>query len=89
MKGKMNRGAIFRTIISLVIDGNEFQFQGGVEGQIIAEKCGEMGFGYDPIFLPDGHEKSYAQMSIEEKGAISHRGLAVKKLIQFLEKRVK
>ena len=89
MKGKMNRGAIFRTIISLVIDGNEFQFQGVVEGQIIAEKCGEMGFGYDPIFLPDGHEKSYAQMSIEEKGAISHRGLAVKKLIQFLEKRVK
>ena len=89
MKGKMNRGAIFRTIISLVIDGNEFQFEGGVEGQIIAEKWGEMGFGYDPIFLPDGHEKSYAQMSIEEKGAISHRGLAVKKLIQFLEKRVK
>jgi len=89
MKGEMNRDASFRTIISLVIDGEEFQFEGEVEGQIIPEKWGKKGFGYDPIFLADGHEKSFAQMSMEEKGAISHRGLAVKKLIQFLEKRVK
>ena len=89
MKGEMNRDASFRTIISLVIDGKEFQFEGEVEGQIIPEKWGKKGFGYDPIFLADGHEKSFAQMSMEEKGAISHRGLAVKKLIQFLEKRVK
>ena len=89
MKGKLNRDATFRTIISLVIDGKEFQFEGEIEGQIIPEKWGEKGFGYDPIFLADGHEKSFAQMSIEEKGAISHRGQAVKKLIQFLEKRVK
>ena len=89
MKGEMNRDASFRTIISLVIDGKEFQFEGEVEGQIIPEKWGEKGFGYDPIFLADGHEKSFAQMSMEEKGAISHRGIAVKKLIQFLEKRVK
>lgn len=89
MKGEVNRDASFRTIISLVIDGNEFQFEGKVEGQVIPEKWGEKGFGYDPIFLADGHEKSFAQMSMEEKGAISHRGIAVKKLIQFLEKRVK
>ncbi len=89
MKGTINRDSVFRTIISLVIDGNEFQFQGEVEGQIITEKWGEMGFGYDPIFLPDGYEKSFAQMNIEEKGAISHRGIAVKKLIQFLENSIK
>lgn len=88
MEGEENRDASFRTIVSLVIDGKEFQFEGEVEGQIIPEKWGEKGFGYDPIFLADGHEKSFAQMSMEEKGAISHRGQAVKKLIQFLEKRV-
>ena len=89
MEGEENRDASFRTIISLVVDGKEFQFEGEVEGQIIPEKWGEKGFGYDPIFLADGHEKSFAQMSMEEKGAISHRGIAVKKLIQFLEKRVR
>ena len=67
MKGQINRDAVFRTIISLVIDGNEFQFEGEVEGQIIPEKWGEMGFGYDPIFLADGHQKSFAQMNMEEK----------------------
>ena len=72
-----------------VIDGKEFQFEGVVEGQIIPEKWGEKGFGYDPIFLADGQEKSFAQMSMEEKGSISHRGIAVKKLIQFLKNRVK
>ena len=89
MKGEINRDAFFRTIISLVIDGKEFQFEGEVEGQIIPEKWGENGFGYDPIFLADGYEKSFAQMSMKEKGAISHRGIAVKKLIKFLEKRIK
>lgn len=89
MKGEENRDASFRTIISLVIDGREFQFEGEVEGQIIPEKWGDQGFGYDPIFLPDGCEESFAQMTVEEKNIISHRGLAVKKLIQFLQKRVK
>ena len=89
MKGEENRDAAFRTIISLVIDGREFQFEGQVEGQIIPEKWGDQGFGYDPIFLPDGYEESFAQMTVEEKNIISHRGLAVKKLIQFLQKRVK
>ena len=89
MKGEENRDASFRTIISLVIDGREFQFEGQIEGQIIPEKWGDQGFGYDPIFLPDGYEESFAQMTVEEKNIISHRGLAVKKLIQFLQKRVK
>ena len=89
MEGEGDRDASFRTIISLVIDEKEFQFEGEVQGQIIPEKWGKKGFGYDPIFLADGHEKSFAQMSIEEKGNISHRGIAVKKLIQFLEKRFK
>ncbi len=89
LKGEFNRDASFRTIISLVVDGEEFQFEGDVEGQIIPEKWGDEGFGYDPIFLPNGYKKSFAQMTMEEKGAISHRGQAVKKLIQFLEKRVK
>ena len=79
-----NRDASFRTIISLVIDGKEYQFDGEIEGQITPEKWGKKGFGYDPIFLPDGFEKSFAQMSIQQKNDISHRGIAVKKLIDFL-----
>ncbi len=88
MKNEDNRDASFRTIISLVIEGKEFQFEGEVEGQIIPEKWGDEGFGYDPIFLPDGYEKSFAQMDMQQKGEISHRGLAVKQLMDFLKKRV-
>ena len=88
MKGEENRDACFRTIISLVIDGKEFQFEGMVEGQIIPEKWGDKGFGYDPIFLADGFDESFAQMSIQQKNEISHRGLAVKKLIAFLKKKI-
>jgi XTP/dITP diphosphohydrolase len=88
MKNEENRDASFRTIISLVIEGKEFQFEGEVEGQIIPEKWGDDGFGYDPIFLPDGFEKSFAQMDMQQKGKISHRGLAVKQLIEFLKKRL-
>ena len=86
MHGEDNRDACFRTIISLVIDGKEYQFEGQVEGQIIPEKWGDKGFGYDPIFLPDGYEQSFAQMSIRQKNEISHRGLAVNSLIDFLKK---
>ncbi|MGC6469787.1 MAG: non-canonical purine NTP diphosphatase [Flavobacteriales bacterium] len=87
MQSEENRDACFRTIISLVIDGKEYQFEGQVDGQIIPEKWGEKGFGYDPIFLADGYEESFAQMSVQQKNEISHRGLAVKKLIGFLKKR--
>lgn len=86
LRGEENRDAIFRTAISLVIDGKEYQFEGFVEGQIIPERWGEDGFGYDPIFLPDGFEKSFAQMTMEEKSAISHRGEAARKLVAFLAK---
>ena len=88
MKDQDNRDACFRTIISLVIDGKEFQFEGEVEGRIIPEKWGDKGFGYDPIFLPDGYEESFAQMSIQQKNEISHRGLAVQELIVFLKKKI-
>ena len=88
MQGEDNRDACFRTIISLVIDGKEFQFEGQVDGQIIPEKWGDKGFGYDPIFLPDGFEESFAQMSVQRKNEISHRGLAVQELITFLKKRI-
>ena len=87
MQGEDKRDACFRSIISLVIDGKEFQFEGQVDGQIIPEKWGDKGFGYDPIFLPDGFEESFAQMSVQRKNEISHRGLAVKQLIEFLKKR--
>ena len=87
MQGEDKRNACFRTIISLVIDGKEFQFEGQIDGQIIPEKWGDKGFGYDPIFLPDGFEESFAQMSVQRKNEISHRGLAVKQLIEFLKKR--
>lgn len=87
MQNEDNRDACFRTIISLVIDGKEYQFEGLVDGQIIPEKWGDKGFGYDPIFLPDGFEESFAQMSVQQKNEISHRGLAVKQLIDFLKKR--
>ena len=87
MQGEDNRDACFRTIVSLVIDGNEYQFEGQVDGQIIPEKWGDKGFGYDPIFLADGFQESFAQMSIQQKNEISHRGLAVKQLIDFLKNR--
>ena len=88
MQGEDNRDACFRTIISLVIDGKEFQFEGQVDGQIIPEKWGNKGFGYDPIFLPDGYQESFAQMPMSQKSVISHRGLAVKALVDFLKKRI-
>lgn len=80
-----NRKARFKTVISLVIDGHETQFEGVVDGHILEEKRGTTGFGYDPIFKPDESEVSFAQMSLEEKNKISHRGRAVKKLVTYLK----
>jgi XTP/dITP diphosphohydrolase len=79
-----NRIARFRTVISLILDGREFQFEGIVNGSILTEKSGEKGFGYDPVFLPDGHSKSFAQMNLKDKNKISHRSLAMTKLVRFL-----
>lgn len=80
-----NRNARFRCVISLVIDGDEKQFEGIVEGKILYEKHGEAGFGYDPIFMPDGFDQSFAEMSADEKNLISHRGRAVLKLVEYLK----
>lgn len=80
-----NRNARFRTVISLIIDGKENQFEGIVEGKIINKKRGNSGFGYDPIFMPDGYEQTFAEMDLSEKNKISHRGKAVDKLVQYLK----
>ena len=79
-----NRQARFRTVISLVLDGKEHQFEGIVNGIILTEKSGSEGFGYDPVFLPDGYSRTFAQMSLTEKNEISHRSIAIKKLVNFL-----
>ncbi len=80
-----NRNARFRTVISLVIDGSEELFEGIVEGEILAEKRGGSGFGYDPIFQPNGFEQTFAEMNLTDKNKISHRGRAVEKLISHLK----
>lgn len=79
-----NRAARFRTVISLIIDGKEKLFEGIVDGKIIDTPKGTQGFGYDPIFVPDGHSLTFAEMDMEEKNKISHRGRAVEKLVIFL-----
>ena len=84
LKGKDNRRARFRTVISLIMNGKELQFEGTVEGNILFEKHGKEGFGYDPVFQPDGYNLSFAEMLPEEKNRISHRGRAVQKLIGHL-----
>ncbi len=84
MKGIADRRARFRTVIALILDGKEHVFEGVAEGQIAASPAGSGGFGYDPIFVPEGAHRSFAEMDTEEKGAISHRGKAVAKLLAFL-----
>ncbi len=79
-----NRSARFKTVITLIINDNAIQFEGIVEGQIIAKKQGDMGFGYDPIFIPDGYDRTFAEMTIEEKSHISHRARAFAKLRGYL-----
>ena len=86
LQGIENRNAQFRTIIALNVDGNKYLFEGVCKGDILKEKQGKEGFGYDPIFKPKGFSLSFAEMSLKQKGKISHRGLATKKLINFLKK---
>lgn len=80
-----NRNAQFKTVITLVVDGVYQQFEGIVTGQILDEKRGTQGFGYDPLFLPDGHHQTFAEMSMSEKGKLSHRGRAFEKLVDYLQ----
>lgn len=84
LQGITNRKARFKTIISLIINDKEYLFEGIINGKIIEIPRGKDGFGYDPIFLPDGYEQTFAEMPLELKNEISHRGLATKKLIEFL-----
>lgn len=85
LEGKTNRAAHFKTAICLNINKEQFLFEGICKGEILLERQGTKGFGYDPIFKPLGYDLSFAEMNMEEKGKISHRGLAVQKLIAFLK----
>lgn len=86
MKGAADRTAVFRTCIALILDDKTHIFNGTVKGEILTEKSGSQGFGYDPIFKPEGFPGSFAEMSLEEKNKISHRGRAVESLMEFLRK---
>lgn len=85
LKDIENRKARFRTVIALNLDGRQYTFEGIVNGIITKEQHGEKGFGYDPIFLPDGYDMTFAEMPLEIKNKISHRGIATQKLIEFLK----
>ncbi|MDR1054442.1 MAG: non-canonical purine NTP diphosphatase [Prevotellaceae bacterium] len=82
--GKTNRNARFRCVIALIIDGKEQLFEGIIQGEILNEWAGSEGFGYDPLFRPKGYNCSFAKMTMDEKNSISHRGIAVKKLSDYL-----
>ncbi len=84
MKGIEERSARFRTVIALFCGGTEHYFEGSVEGRIAESSRGEGGFGYDPVFIPEGEERSFAEMAPEEKERIGHRGKAVRALAEFL-----
>ncbi len=85
LEGKQNRKAQFRTAICLIMGGEEYLFEGIVKGEIIEEKRGSAGFGYDPIFVPEGFDKTFAELGNEVKNTVSHRALAVEKLCRFLK----
>ena len=85
LTGKTNRNAQFRTVIALIINGEEMLFNGIVKGVIATEKKGDSGFGYDPIFVPEGHSASFAQMSSEMKNSMSHRFRATQQLSDYLK----
>ena len=85
LEGKDNRRARFRTVISLIRGGEECHVEGVVNGTIAREESGCEGFGYDPLFIPDGYDRTFAEMSADEKNAISHRGRAVAELVKILK----
>jgi len=85
LKNKTNRNSRFKTIISLIIDGKSVNFEGVVEGKITEEKRGSNGFGYDPIFQPNGYASTFGEMSLKEKNKISHRSIAINKMVQYLK----
>jgi XTP/dITP diphosphohydrolase len=84
MDGKTNRKACFRCVISLILEGKEYLFEGRVDGEILSQRQGSEGFGYDPVFSPEGYTQSFAEMDAKLKNSMSHRGRAVAKLVKFL-----
>jgi XTP/dITP diphosphohydrolase len=84
LEGINNRTAKFRTVIALIVDGKETLFEGECKGRMTKIKSGVDGFGYDPIFIPNGYQLTFAEMNKVEKGVISHRGKAIKRLVGFL-----
>ena len=85
LSGKTNRNAHFKTVISLILDHKEYLFEGICEGKIIEDQKGNRGFGYDPVFIPNGSYKTFAEMTMEEKNVFSHRRKATDQLIEFLK----
>ncbi|MDD2278125.1 MAG: non-canonical purine NTP diphosphatase [Bacteroidales bacterium] len=85
LNGQIARGAQFRTVISLIINGKEKQFEGIIRGRIIDELRGEKGFGYDPVFVPEGYSKTFAELDLSIKNQISHRAIAIQKLVSYLK----
>ena len=88
LENKTNRQAQFKTVLSLILKGKEYKFEGICKGIIIATRRGQNGFGYDSIFMPDGSIKTFAEMNIDEKNIYSHRRKAVEKLVEFLKMRL-
>jgi XTP/dITP diphosphohydrolase len=84
LEGQRDRSAQFRTIVTLNLQGKSYDFEGICRGTILQEQKGDRGFGYDPIFQPEGYQETFAEMNSEEKNKISHRGLAIQKLVEFL-----
>ncbi len=85
LAGAADRSAHFRTVIALILDGREYLFEGRVDGRIAESEAGCGGFGYDPLFMPEGFDRTFAEMGADEKNAISHRGRAVRRLVEFLQ----
>lgn len=85
MKGKTNRKACFKTVVALILDGQEYLFEGRVDGIITESARGGEGFGYDPVFQPEGYEQTFAELGEDVKNAISHRGRAMRKMLDFLK----
>lgn len=85
LKGKADRSAFYKAVVYLTWDGQSYLFEGTCHGQITESKRGEKGFGYDPIFIPDGYDKTFAELSLEVKNAISHRGKAIRKMVDFIK----
>jgi XTP/dITP diphosphohydrolase len=86
MEGQTQRTARFRCVIALIIDGEEICFEGKIDGRLLTAPQGGLGFGYDPVFCPNGYSCSFAELNLKEKNSISHRGQAIRKLIDFLRR---